>query len=97
MSRQTTLRQRRDHPCGSVPVSGVHLSVWRCHEHGALWASVWCVTQRGDEDIETHTDASCCFGPFDGAADVESWLLAATRSVVTRVMSPHAEESSATV
>lgn len=69
-----------NHPCGSLPVSGVHVSVWYCHHHLAWWATVSSTHQSAQEPIE-RAGFEMEWGPFDTFEDVTSWIADRLRQV----------------
>lgn len=64
-----------DHPCGAVPVSQWHVTVWYCHTHEAYFAASGALRDVMDGDLGgKHKWTSVEFGPFDTATDVQHWV-----------------------
>ena len=70
-----------DHPCGSLPVSGWHLSVWYCHRHQAWFGTCSEWLEDAPDDPRPFRDASFAFGPFDSFTDVSRWMSAQAADV----------------
>ncbi len=64
-------------PCGSLPVSGINVSAFYCHAHGAWSAHVITHYQAGGDDLEVLHQQSMRFGPFDSEDEVRAWMLRA--------------------
>ncbi len=62
------------HPCGSLPISGLCISVWYCHHHQAYFASRSRYTQRSNDMPETQEYTHREWGPFDTWEDVTDWV-----------------------
>jgi hypothetical protein len=67
----------QQHPCGSLPVSGISVSAFYCHHHQAWWATSMSHLQTSEFDLEVTASASMSFGPFDTEDDVKAWMLRA--------------------
>lgn len=70
------------HPCGALPITGLTLTTYYCHQHGAWWARMDTYRESGSESVPVGTVAAQ-FGPFDQADDVldtlSAWLAAAVQ------------------
>ncbi len=62
-------------PCGSLPVTGINLSVSYCHHHMAWSAVTTTHHQTTDADVMVLHSATATFGPFDSWADVRDWCV----------------------
>lgn len=62
------------HPCGALPITSFHLSVYYCHAHMAWFARAATWQQRDDVDVVEVNPSEMEWGPFDDAADVLAWL-----------------------
>lgn len=62
------------HPCGNVPVSAFHITVWYCHYHQAYFAAHQTTHEDGGGDVQIVGCGTREFGPFDSCTDVGDWL-----------------------
>lgn len=69
------MKHHPDHPCGAVPISQWHTTVWYCHEHERWFAACGGFTDTGAEHPMSTTKYSTTeFGPFDTVTDVQHWV-----------------------
>lgn len=61
-------------PCGSLPVTSLHLMVTYCHHHMAWHATCSTAHQTSEDSIKLTHLRSCTFGPFDAWGDVTRWV-----------------------
>ncbi len=65
------------HPCPSLPVTGINVGAAYCVHHQAWSTSVQTWRQKDGEDVEMTHAESMSFGPFDTEEDVRAWMLRA--------------------
>lgn len=63
-----------DHPCGGLPISQWHVTVWYCHHHQAYFASSGSFDDTGADELQHRSYQSVEFGPFDNSTDVQHWV-----------------------
>jgi hypothetical protein len=64
-------------PCGALPISGINVSAFFCHTHGAWSAHVVTHRQGGGDDVQVLHQQAMRFGPFDTEDEVRAWMLRA--------------------
>jgi hypothetical protein len=64
-------------PCGSLPVTTIHVSASYCEHHMAWSATTMTCRQAAEDDIRVVASATVRFGPFDNEADVRGWCVRA--------------------
>ncbi len=68
-------------PCGSLPVSGINVSAFYCHQHQAWSAATTSYRQDGSKAMTLIAQASISFGPFDSEDEVRAWMLRAVMAM----------------
>ena len=64
-------------PCGSLPVTTIHVGAHYCHHHMAWTADWFAYRQDEGEDPERIDGGIMRFGPFDTEDEVRAWMLRA--------------------
>lgn len=76
------------HPCGHLPVDGIHLSAWYCRYHQAWWLRAEHLRQEGEEAVETVASWSQELGPFDGTQAASRELVGQLLELLTNPDAP---------